>query len=554
MGRRFSHLDRKSQLAELETDTFDLVVVGGGITGAGIAFDATVKGLRVAILEKDDWGAGTSSKSSKLVHGGLRYLEQMEFGLVMESTAERAFLMKRVSHLVRPLRFIFPVYRSHKHRPWFIQLGMWLYDILALFRNHKRHRRLSPREVSSEEPFLDVSEMEAAMAYYDCITDDARLTLENAKAAHRKGAIALSRVEVNGLDADEDGLLRVAARDTWGGQNLQIRTRRVVNAAGPWTNKVLGEEGAKRTEVIRPTKGVHLVVPREALPVDSAVVVQSPRDGRIAFVIPWEESTAIGTTDTDFTGSPDEVHTSRADVDYLLEAIRAGFPTKPIKDDDIVSTWAGLRPLIKDDSENPYNTSREHEIIEDERGVFTIAGGKLTTYRKMAEECVDMVIASLGKLVATGEKSTKHVPLPGCDNFVYRTDGERVIGEVVNKWNIAHPVAERLVQRYGGQWPEILPDSVTDLPLVDPRGRVLEAEVQFGLEHEMVGSLEDFMARRTHLFYHLPDQGLEASKRVARILGQAFGWSEEEVESEYIRYTRVVEDNRRWKEEDLKER
>lgn len=548
MARRFSHLDRQQQVSDLQNTLYDVVVVGGGITGAGIAADAALRGLKTALLEKDDWGAGTSSKSSKLVHGGLRYLEQLEFGLVMESTAERAFLMKRVSHLVRPLPFTYPVYNTHKHSPWFIQMGMWLYDCLALFRNHRNHKRLSPKQVAEQEPLLKQSGLRAAMYYYDCITDDARLTLENAMAAHNLGATVLSRMEVKSLASQEDGTSVIAVWDPWEEQEIQVRARRVVNAAGPWTNQVLKAQQRERTEVVRPTKGVHVVVPRETLPVNSAVVVNSPRDGRIAFIIPWEESIAIGTTDTDYTGSLDDVRTTREDVEYLLEAIRTGFPEVSCSEDAIISTWAGLRPLIQDDSDNPYNTSREHEIIEDRDGVITIAGGKLTTYRKMAEECVDKVIGSLGKLAQVSNISTRKLTLPGAENFQFRKDGEQTIEHIVDTTGIPKVAAERLVTRYGSRWKRILEGS-DNHELLDSRGRVLKAEVNYAIEHEMVGGIEDFMLRRTHLFYHLNDQGVDAGEWVVEQLQKAFAWSSKRTEQERDRYRELVSANRSWKEE-----
>ena len=326
-----------------------------------------------------------------------------------------------------------------------------------------------------------------------------------------------------------------------------------MNAAGPWTNKVLKSQGRKQTEVVRPTKGVHVVVPRETLPVKSAVVVNSPRDGRIAFVIPWEESIAIGTTDTDYTGSLDDVRTTREDVDYLIEAIRTGFPESPCDENAIVSTWAGLRPLIKDDSDNPYNTSREHEIMEDKDGVITIAGGKLTTYRKMAEECVDKVVGSLGKIASVqGKTTTKKLVLPGAEGFQYRKDGKDAIKHVEDNYGVSPDAAERLVERYGARWQKILEDETREsagVGLLSPEGRVLKAEVKYAIEHEMIGGIEDFMVRRTHLFYHLKDQGIEASEVVLNALSEAFGWSPERVDVEREQYRSLVAANRSWKEE-----
>lgn len=549
MRRTFSHIHRKEEIQRVSSEIYDVVVVGGGITGAGIALDATLRGLRVALLEKADLGSGTSSKSSKLVHGGLRYLEQYEFGLVMESTAERALLMRHVSHLVRPLRFLYPVYKSHKHGPFFIRLGMWLYDLLSLFRNHKRHAQLSPAEVAKEEPHLEIGTLRAAMAYYDCITDDARLTLENAKAAHQRGATVLTRVEVTGFQKGKQGDPSIVqARDAWTQETFEVQTRRVINAAGPWTNQLLQQEARTRTKIVRPTKGIHLVVPRAKLPISSAIVVNSPEDNRIAFVIPWDENTAIGTTDTDYDGPLDDVRATRKDVDYLLEAIHSSFPQTQITDADILSTWAGLRPLIADDSENPYMTSREHAIMEDDEGVITIAGGKLTTYRRMAEECVDTLIRSLGLLSTPGQDKTKGYLLPGAQSLNYRKDGKKAVEEAMTH-GLTHEIAERLVERYGGLWKEVLSfvKPGESPALLDPLGRVLECEVDFGVHTEIVGGLEDFLVRRTHLFYHLPDQGMKAATRAVEIIGERLEWNAERRTRELQSYENLIAENRSWR-------
>ena len=545
--KRFSHQDRETAIAAGQDTTYDIVVVGGGITGAGAAFEAANRGLKTALVEKEDWGAGTSSKSSKLIHGGLRYLEQMEFALVMESTAERALLMKHASHLARPLRFVYPVYKSHKHRPWFIRLGMWLYDMLSLFRNYRAHQQWSPARIQKEEPNLKQDELLAAMAYYDCMTDDARLTLENAIAAHRAGATVLSRVEFK-THEENNGVYHLTCEDRWTSKTFVLRTRSVLVAAGPWTNAVLGQAMPKRKSPVRPTKGVHLVVPQSKLPVNSAIVLSAVRDGRVTFIIPWEESTVIGTTDTDFTGDVDSLHPTADDVQYLLETANAYFPDVKLNTSDVLSTWTGLRPLVADDSDNPYNTSREHEIFS-EGGIFAVAGGKLTTYRKMAEECVDSLARYLGEKGKRETRTCIDASLPGAEGFAFETDGPAAIARAVEEFGLQKEAATRLVERYGVRWESILTRYGGDHPgeLLDPSGRVLLAEVRYSAEEEMVGSLEDFLVRRTHLFYHLKDQGLGCAPAVAEILGNVFEWTPERIAEEVEAYSRCVALNRVWK-------
>ena len=291
-------------------------------------------------------------------------------------------------------------------------------------------------------------------------------------------------------------------------------------------------------------------MPRERLPVESAIVLSAVQDGRVTFIIPWEESTVIGTTDTDFTGDADSLFPTGADVRYLLETANAYFPNVHLTGEDVLSTWTGLRPLVADDSDNPYNTSREHEIFS-EGGLFAVAGGKLTTYRKMAEECVDEVAKFLKKGGRAADQTCTDSPLPGADNFRFETDGNGAIERAQSTYSLPLDVATRLVERYGGRWEEILMRAGGENPAerVDPGGRVLLAEVLFGVEEEMVGSVEDFLVRRTHLFYHLRDQGLGCAPAVAKILGNVFQWAPERVEEEVEAYTRCVELNQRWKKD-----
>ncbi|MEM1418691.1 MAG: glycerol-3-phosphate dehydrogenase/oxidase, partial [Myxococcota bacterium] len=368
---------------------FDLVVVGGGITGAGVARDAARRGLRVALVEQRDLAYGTSSRSSKLVHGGLRYLEQGEVAMVFESVSERRTLMHLAPHLVAPLPFLFPVFESSKKSLLVIRAGMWIYDALALFRSYRRHVTLGREGVIEAEPGLRREGLRGSPLYYDCATDDARLTLETALDAAEAGAVVATGARVRRLVKNVRGEISgvvvestLAGRDA--GRTVSLEARVVVNATGPWTDavrKLSSLPGKERRRLLRPTKGVHVVVDRAKLPVQHAVVCVHPDDGRVLFALPWGDRSYLGTTDTDYRGAPEDVAATGEDVAYLLAAARHYFPEHPLAREDVLSTWAGLRPLIAPEGAglSASDVSREHEVLTDADGLVTVAGGKLTT-------------------------------------------------------------------------------------------------------------------------------------------------------------------------------
>lgn len=400
--------------AQLAERVFDIAIIGGGINGAAIARDAALRGYSVVLLEQDDFGAGTSSRSSGLLHGGVRYLEHAEFSLVFEALTERTILARRARHIARPIRFIFPIYDDSPRGMFVVNLGMWLYDVLALYRNYRPHRRLRSSDIRDAMPPLLHDGLRGAMAYYDYQTDDARMVLENVLAAQQAGAIALSRLKV--LRVVRGTLNRLELQDMLDGAAASVAARTVVCAAGPWADDVLRRGGSTR-KPLRPTKGVHIVLPRERIPIDAAVVLQNAVDRRVMFALPYFEHTVVGTTDTIYAADPGEVRATGDDVEYLLEVANAHFPDARVTDEDIISNWAGVRPLVaQDDNDSPGAISREHRIDVMLHGWVTIAGGKLTTYRKMASECVDRVaelLAERGGPLPAAPAPTAHIPLPG---------------------------------------------------------------------------------------------------------------------------------------------
>jgi glycerol-3-phosphate dehydrogenase len=377
---------RAESLARLG-GTFDLLVIGGGIVGAGVARDAAMRGLSVALVERNDFASGTSSRSSRLLHGGLRYLAQGRLRLVREAGTEKMVLQRIAPHLTRPMPFLFPTYWGTEWKFWKLRIGVKLYDWLSAGRNFARSKSLRPEEVLHLLPGLSDQGLTGAVRYYDAVTNDARLVIDTLRSAARHGATVLNYVTFDGAHR-QDGVWRCTATDHLAGDPIDVTARAVVNAAGAW-----GDRFPQSHVRLRLTKGVHLVIPSHRLPVpECAVMTDGPR---ILFAIPWGERTILGTTDTDYTGDRDAVACEPADVDYVLGVANRSFPAAKLTPDDVTSTWAGLRPLIADPSGRPSDISRAHEIHMTEPGWIDVAGGKLTTYRLMAEQTVDQVVACL---------------------------------------------------------------------------------------------------------------------------------------------------------------
>ena len=534
----------------------DLLVIGGGIVGAGVARDAAMRGLRVVLVEQQDLAFGTSSRSSKLVHGGLRYLEQGEFSLVFESVSERRVLMEIAPHLVTPLGFLFPVYQGAKLGPFALNLGMWLYDGLSLFRSPKIHKKLSARDVAEEEPSLCRDGLRGAPLYYDCATDDARLTLETALDAQAHGATLLTWTKVVDFLRHPSGRITgVRAKRAFDGEMVDLEARVVINATGPWTDAVR-DPGNAKAPLLRPTKGVHVVVPRERLPLRHAVVCSHPDDKRVLFALPWGDRSYIGTTDTDYTGDPADVACDAADVTYLLACMARYFPGARLTADDILATWAGLRPLISSEG-SASNVSREHEIVVDADGLITIAGGKLTTYRKMSAEVVDRAVAMLrltGAIAAPlREAYTARQPLPGAVGWPEDDDPARVEALVKSVApELDEDSVELFVHTYGTRAVDVArlikANPSLDAPLSPGRPERL-AQVDFAVDRELAQTVRDVLVRRTQLYFRAADQGLSAAPVVAARMQAKLGWTDARRDEEIAAFAAELERSRRWRTE-----
>jgi glycerol-3-phosphate dehydrogenase len=549
--RMFSSQQRKEHIKEAQEKVFDILIIGGGITGACAARDAARRGLSTAVVEKNDWAFGTSSRSSKLVHGGLRYLELYDFKLVFEACRERRRLLRNAPHVVWPQSFIFPIYKGDKNGLIMIDIGLWLYDILALFRNVQPHQFHGPRRILWVEPELDRERLKGGGQFYDCSTDDARLTLSHVQSAFLEGACCLSYARVLDLLRRDGMVCGARVRDEIGGEEFDLEARVVLNCTGPWTDAICRLDDPDAAPKLRPTKGSHVIVPWERVKAYNALPLISPRDSRMLFLIPWGGFAIIGTTDTDYEGDYDTIHASTDDVQYILETANRALPRAGLTEEDVISTYAGLRPLIlegggKDVKES--KVSREHSIFESHSGLISIAGGKLTTARSMAEELVDLAARRLEErfsVRATERCTTRNAPVFGKDGVDYPRRLERLAREL----RLDGDIIDRM-QLLGTGAIKVLGMISEDASLAERLGEgipYIEAEVAYSARHEMVISLTDFMVRRSMIYYEDREQGLGCAGKVADILGRELGWDKKEKKHQVEEYRKVVELSRAYR-------
>jgi glycerol-3-phosphate dehydrogenase len=538
--RPFSAAVRRENLSLMADETFDVLVIGGGITGVAVARDAAMRGFRTALVEKADFGWGTSSRSSRLIHGGLRYLENYQFGLVFQCCSERRAMRKIAPRLVRPLPFLYPLYRGQKPPPWKLRLGLTLYDALGLFQNVQAHRWLRPAEVSRREPLLGGRGLLGAARLYDARVDDARLTMVVARAAHAEGAVVANYAEVVGLLKADGTVQGAVVRDRVDGDEREVRGRVVINATGVWVDGVRQLDAHYRGAMTRPTKGVHLVLPRRRLPTQHAIAFDSPRDGRHVFLIPWGEQALVGTTDTDYAGELDHPAATLDDVGYLLEALDHLFPGAQIGPDDVISTFAGLRPLIYGEG-GSYALSREHQIVQSPSGLITVAGGKLTTSRLMATQIVDLAERWLGKQfgLQAAHPSRTRQPLPGA--------GRTHVAAAVEDAGLHSHLVETYgadaawVLAYGEENPALGEPIVPQLPY-------LLGEGLYAVQHEMAVTLSDVLVRRTHVLYEVRGGGLDRAGTVAQVMAPRLGWDEAEIDRQVADYAAQVALTQAWQD------
>ncbi len=545
----FNFQKRKDNLQKLKSEHFDLLIIGGGITGAGIARDAASRGMKVALIEAQDFAIGTSSRSSKLIHGGVRYLENFEFHLVFEALAERALLFKIAPHLVHPLRFLIPIYKHSRVGRFKMTLGMWLYDLLALFETPQMHESLDSEEVKKRLPSLDARGLTGAVEYSDAYTDDDRLVIETLRDAHRSGAAIVNYVKaLSSEKASEKEISAVHVMDEISGEEFKIKASQVVSGVGPWTD-LLGQKLNKDwTPRLRPTKGVHLVFSKKRIPVDKAVVMAVEK--RIIFVIPRHEMVIVGTTDTDFKHDPSNVTTDVEDVDYLIAALQQYFPRLDLTREDIISSYSGVRPLVDDGSETESKTSREHSIFEFGPNLTIVAGGKYTTYRKISEEAVDFILNKMPfeKRMTFGPSNTRRVLNPRITGELYSRALDKV-PVYAKKFLIDQKLVQKIIFRHGEEGETLLKKIRQDYVTYSANDALWMAEAFFAIENTMCLNLVDFYWRRSPLFLASKNHGSQYISSIARVFSQYYNWSDEETRLQKQTLLQQMQKELAWKAE-----
>ncbi len=509
----------RATLGDLAARPADLLVIGGGITGAGIARDASLRGLDVALVEAKDFSEGTSSRSSRLIHGGLRYLEHRHLHLVREALHERGVLLRLAPHLVRPLPFLLPIFRGDRVPRWKAAVGLTLYDLLAGRGNVRRHQTLGKRALLEREPLLRERGLTGGALYYDAQCDDARLTIAVVRAAATQGARVANYTRAIQLLRENGRVAGARLRDELTGEEAEVRARLVINAAGPWADRVRRMEDPGAVPILRPTKGCHVVVPQPRIGNRHAVIFTSPLDGRVMYVLPWGALTYIGTTDTDTTEPPDAAAPEESDVVYLLRSANSLFPGARLDQDDVVAKWAGLRPLLAaDPGAHASSVSREHRILQGPAGMLTIAGGKLTTFRRMAALVVDRAVRELGWRGTEGRARSETEPLPG---------GEAVVSEGFRRegleLGLSEATADHLLRQYGGETPAVYGLCRARAELAQPlhpEHPAIGAEVVIGIQREFARTPDDVLARRIRITLETRDGGEQARAQVTRLMAE----------------------------------
>lgn len=531
--------EREGALARLREKELDILVVGGGIVGAGCALDAVTRGLSVGILEARDWASGTSSRSSKLVHGGIRYLEQLDFRLVREALTERGLLLQRIApHLVKPVRFLYPLRKRVTERVY-IGAGMLLYDIFSYTGGRPpgvpHHRHLSKRQVQRSIPSLANDALVGGITYYDAQVDDARYVASLVRTASFYGAHAASRVRVEGFIKVGERVVGVQAHDLETGERFEVRAKQVVNATGVWTDDTQRMVGERGTFKVRASKGIHLVVPRDRFQSSMGLLLRTEKS--VLFVIPWGRHWLIGTTDTDWQLDKAHPAATAADIDYLLEHVNSVLSV-PLTREDVEGVYAGLRPLLAGESDKTSKLSREHLVGHSVPGLVVIAGGKWTTYRVMAKDAIDAAVDALdGRVPAS---TTQNIPLLGAEGYQAAWNKR---GKIARAFGLHTVRVEHLLNRYGTLTDELLDLIREESSLADPlpgADDYIGAEVVYAASHEGALHLEDVLARRTRISIEAWDRGASAAPVAARLMAGVLGWDKAREKREVAYYLKRV--------------
>ena len=528
--------DREAELQSLRSTQFDVLVVGGGVTGLGVALDAASRGLKVALVERDDFASGTSSKSSKLIHGGVRYLQQGEVALVYEALHERHRLKRNAPHLVQTLPFMIPILKRDGvvSRKIARALGtaLWMYDLTGGWRIGKFHRRLKADKAFTHLPTMDRQRLGSAYLYFDAMADDARVCLALARTAKSYGAVVLNYTRVEKILHNENGQASGAVVKPYDTEAFAVDARVVVNAAGVWSDEVMTSDAGKNPDSIRPAKGVHLTVPWKMVRNDLAIVIPVPGDRRSLFLVPWipnydgtYQYTYVGTTDTDYQGSIDDPQCTSVDINYVLKALNAAVMTN-ISADDVTAVWSGLRPLVKSVngekiSSRTADLSRRHKVSKSKSGVITIAGGKLTTYRKMAQDTIDEALTQLQK---SAKCKTKNLKLIGATTSTPKTNAKSAMHLAARFGTEAKLINEMIAEN-----PSLGEQLIAGLPY-------LKAEAVFAVKYEMARTLDDILSRRTRARIINRRASVASARAVAELIAPLLNWGEQEINNQVLAY------------------
>lgn len=528
--------DREAELQSLRSTQFDVLVVGGGVTGLGVALDAASRGLKVALVERDDFASGTSSKSSKLIHGGVRYLQQGEVALVYEALHERHRLKRNAPHLVQTLPFMIPILKRDGvvSRKIARALGtaLWMYDLTGGWRIGKFHRRLKADKAFTHLPTMDRQRLGSAYLYFDAMADDARVCLALARTAQSHGAVVLNYTRVEKILHNENGQASGAVVKPYDTEAFAVDARVVVNAAGVWSDEVMTSDAGKNPDSIRPAKGVHLTVPWKMVRNDLAIVIPVPGDRRSLFLVPWipnydgtYQYTYVGTTDTDYQGSINDPQCTSVDINYVLKALNAAVMTN-ISADDVTAVWSGLRPLVKSVngekiSSRTADLSRRHKVSKSKSGVITIAGGKLTTYRKMAQDTIDEALTQLQK---SAKCKTKNLKLIGATTSAPKTNAKSAM-HLAARFGTEATLIQEMIAENSSLGEQL----IAGLPY-------LKAEAVFAVKYEMARTLDDILSRRTRARIINRRASVASARAVAELIAPLLNWGEQEINNQVLAY------------------
>ncbi len=542
-GQRLGPAERTHALTAMRTQTFDVLVVGGGVVGAGCALDAATRGLSVALVEARDWASGTSSRSSKLIHGGLRYLEMLDFRLVLEALRERGLILTRLApHLTRPVPFLYPL----KHRGWerpYVTAGLALYDAMARTGSAPAglpmHKHLTRTQALRLAPSLRKDALVGAVQYYDAQLDDARHTMNIVRTAAVYGAQVANRTRVVGFLREGERVVGARVRDLEHGDEFAIKAQQVINATGVWTDETQAMVGERGQFKVRASKGIHLVVPKDRIQSSTGMILRTEKS--VLFVIPWGRHWIVGTTDTDWNLDKAHPAASRRDIDYVLDHVNTVLAT-PLTREDVEGVYAGLRPLLSGENDETSQLSREHVVAHPAPGLVVVAGGKYTTYRVMAKDAVDEVARALDFRVAPS--CTHEVPLLGAEGYRAAWNGR---ARTAARTGLHVARIEHLLQRYGSCTDEVLALCATDPELALPlpgADDYLAAEVVYAASHEGARHLDDVLARRTRISIETWDRGVSTAPRAAQLMAGVLGWSDDQLQREVRHYLARVEAER----------